>query len=55
MDSPASTGEVLPMFYVGEHETKRPLPVSAELVHHAHDLGVSVFLRNQRAPCCSVP
>jgi protein arginine N-methyltransferase 5 len=30
------------MFYVGEHATKRPLPVSPELVNHAQDLGVSV-------------
>lgn len=42
MDSPRAMGEVLPMFYVGEHETKRPLPVSTELVQHAQDLGVSI-------------
>lgn len=30
-----------PVFYIGEHETKRPLPVTTELVQHAHDLGVS--------------
>lgn len=40
MDSPTTMGEVMPMFYIGEHQTKRPLPVSTELVHHAQDLGV---------------
>jgi protein arginine N-methyltransferase 5 len=30
------------MFYIGQHETKRVLPVTDELVHHAQDLGVCI-------------
>jgi len=41
MESPSSAADMLPLFYVGEHSTTRPLPVSTELVHHAQDLGVS--------------
>jgi protein arginine N-methyltransferase 5 len=29
-----------PIFYIGQHETKRALDVSPELVQHAQDLGV---------------
>lgn len=29
-----------PLFYIGNHETKRALAVSPELVQHAQDLGV---------------
>jgi hypothetical protein len=50
MDSPTSTAEMLPLFYVGEHSSKRPLPVSAELVHHAQDLGVSSTSHNCEHP-----
>lgn len=32
--------ESLPVFYIGQHESKRALNVSAELVQHAQDLGV---------------
>lgn len=39
MDSPHMDAT---MFYIGQHETKRTLPVSPELLHHAQDLGVSV-------------
>lgn len=28
------------VFYVGQHETKRDLKTSEELVHHAQDIGV---------------
>jgi protein arginine N-methyltransferase 5 len=42
MDSSNTAGDVLPIFYVGQHETKRALPVTDELVHHAQDLGVRV-------------
>ena len=31
------------VFYVGQHETKRRLDVSPELVQHAQDLGVGVL------------
>jgi hypothetical protein len=33
--------ESAPVFYIGQHESKRDLDVSQELVHHAQDLGVS--------------
>ncbi|KAL1599469.1 hypothetical protein SLS60_007272 [Paraconiothyrium brasiliense] len=42
-DSNYSMEETRPMFYIGEHETKRPLPVTAELVHHAQDLGYDML------------
>ena len=32
--------DTLPVFYIGQHESKRALDVSAELVQHAQDLGV---------------
>jgi hypothetical protein len=35
-------GDSLPVFYIGQHESKRALDVSAELVQHAQDLGVGV-------------
>jgi hypothetical protein len=37
--------DALPVFYIGQHESKRALDVSAELVQHAQDLGVC-------RPCC---
>jgi protein arginine N-methyltransferase 5 len=40
MDSSGPMGETMPMFYIGQHETKRALPVTDELAHHAQDLGV---------------
>jgi len=43
-ESTANMGEMMPMFYIGQHEIHRSLPVTAELVHHAQDLGVS-FVR----------
>ncbi|OAG12489.1 Skb1 methyltransferase [Paraphaeosphaeria sporulosa] len=42
-DSTYSAEEARPVFYIGEHETKRPLPVTAELVHHAQDLGYDML------------
>lgn len=36
--------ESLPVFYIGQHESKRALNVSAELVQHAQDLGVRVAM-----------
>lgn len=35
--------DTLPVFYIGQHESKRALDVSAELVQHAQDLGVCVL------------
>ncbi|KAF2637129.1 Skb1 methyltransferase [Massarina eburnea CBS 473.64] len=43
MDSPNSMPEVMPVWYIGEHNTKRPLPVSAELINHAQDLGYDML------------
>lgn len=31
------------MFYIGQHETKRALPVTTQLVHHAQDLGYDML------------
>lgn len=41
-----------PVFYIGQHETRRALDVSAELVQHAQDLGVGApaAIRNTHAP-----
>ncbi|KAF2704450.1 arginine N-methyltransferas-like protein [Pleomassaria siparia CBS 279.74] len=43
MDSENDSAELMPMFYVGHHETKRALPVSTQLVHHAQDLGYDML------------
>lgn len=32
-----------PMFYIGQHEPKRTLDASAELIQHAQDLGVIIL------------
>jgi protein arginine N-methyltransferase 5 len=37
--------ESRPVFYIGQHESKRALHVSAELVQHAQDLGVCIAPR----------
>ena len=43
MDSDTSDmGDVMPLFYIGHHDSTRALPVTDQLVHHAHDCGVSV-------------
>ncbi|KAF3000289.1 methyltransferase protein [Curvularia kusanoi] len=36
-------GDSLPVFYIGQHESKRALNVSAELVQHAQDLGYDML------------
>ncbi|OSS49947.1 hypothetical protein B5807_06134 [Epicoccum nigrum] len=36
-------GDSLPVFYIGQHESKRALDVSAELVQHAQDLGYDML------------
>ncbi|KAF2185298.1 arginine N-methyltransferas-like protein [Zopfia rhizophila CBS 207.26] len=43
MDSPTSMGEPMPIFYVGQHETQRALPVSDGLVRHAQDCGYDML------------
>ncbi|KAF1347249.1 arginine N-methyltransferas-like protein [Lizonia empirigonia] len=35
--------ESLPVFYIGQHESKRVLDISAELVQHAQDLGYDML------------
>lgn len=44
MDSPQSTGEMMPIFYVGQHETKRLLPVTDQVLRQAQDCNVSISL-----------
>lgn len=41
MDYSEGMDEHAPVFYIGQHESKRTLDVSLELVQHAQDLGVS--------------
>jgi protein arginine N-methyltransferase 5 len=41
MDYSEGMDESFPVFYIGQHESKRTLHVSPELVQHAQDLGVS--------------
>ncbi|PVI03847.1 protein arginine N-methyltransferase HSL7 [Periconia macrospinosa] len=43
MDSPQSTTDVLPLWYIGEHNTKREHPVTDELLNHAQDLGYDLL------------
>jgi protein arginine N-methyltransferase 5 len=43
-DEGSNFGDSMPVFYVGHHESKRPLPVSEELMQHAYDLGVCTGL-----------
>jgi hypothetical protein len=40
MDYSEGMDESAPVFYIGQHESKRSLHVSPELVQHAQDLGV---------------
>jgi type II protein arginine methyltransferase len=46
MDYSDGTDDAATVFYIGQHETKRALDVSAELIQHAQDLGVSLCTRN---------
>ncbi|KAF1923983.1 protein arginine N-methyltransferase HSL7 [Didymella exigua CBS 183.55] len=39
----ADDTDALPVFYIGQHESRRALDVSAELVQHAHDLGYDML------------
>ncbi len=40
MDSVASADEFMPIFYVGQHESKRCQPVSARVLRQAQDCDV---------------
>ncbi len=44
MESPTSvTGDdYMPTFYIGQHESKRPLPVTDEVLRQAQDCAVSL-------------
>lgn len=46
MDYSDGMGDSAPQFYVGQHEARRTLDVSPELVQHGQDLGVSFLLGN---------
>ncbi|KAF2495809.1 protein arginine N-methyltransferase HSL7 [Lophium mytilinum] len=43
MDSPDSQDETMPMFYVAHHETKRPLPVTEQVLQQARDCGYDML------------
>ncbi|KAI4625090.1 uncharacterized protein J4E87_004936 [Alternaria ethzedia] len=43
MDYSEGMGEHAPVFYIGQHESKRTLDVSPELVQHAQDLGYDML------------
>ncbi|KAJ4367606.1 hypothetical protein N0V83_007191 [Neocucurbitaria cava] len=43
MDYSDGMDDSTPMFYIGQHETKRRLDVSPELVQHAQDLGYDML------------
>ncbi len=40
MDSLASADDYVPVFFVGQHESKRVLPVSADVLRQAQDCNV---------------
>ena len=41
MDSAATGDDYLPIFFIGQHESKRTLPVSADVLRQAQDCNVS--------------
>lgn len=44
-DDPASPlDDYTPMFYIGHHESKRPLPVTDFVLRQAQDVGVSISI-----------
>ncbi|KAF2202151.1 arginine N-methyltransferas-like protein [Delitschia confertaspora ATCC 74209] len=43
MDSASSTGDMMPILYIGQHESKRALPITNELVRHAQDCGYDML------------
>ena len=40
MESPSAIDDFMPTFYVGQHESKRALPVSNQVVRQAQDCNV---------------
>ena len=45
MDSAAAGDEYMPIFFVGQHESKRALPVSADVLRQAQDCNVGLLPR----------
>lgn len=41
MDSSEAVDDLMPTFCIGQHESKRPLPVTPHTVRQAHDCNVS--------------
>jgi len=41
MDPLAAVDEYMPIFFVGQHESKRSLPISARVLRQAQDCNVS--------------
>jgi protein arginine N-methyltransferase 5 len=46
MTSSSPMDEFTPIFYVGHHETKRPLPITDFVLRQAQDVGVCASSRN---------
>lgn len=44
-----------PTFYVGHHESKRPLPVTDFVLRQAQDVGVSAPRWDERLPNANAP
>jgi len=40
MDTPTEMENEIPVFYVGQHESKRPYQVTQQVLHQAHDCNV---------------
>lgn len=40
MDSAAAGDDYMPIFYIGQHESKRALPVSVDVLRQAQDCNV---------------
>jgi protein arginine N-methyltransferase 5 len=45
LDSPSPVDDFTPTFYVGHHESKRPLPVTDFVLRQAQDVGVGAQTR----------
>lgn len=45
MDHPADSNDSYPVFYIGQHETKRAVPVTEDVIQYAQDLNVSFNIR----------
>jgi protein arginine N-methyltransferase 5 len=49
LDSSSPVDDFTPTFYVGHHESKRPLPVTDFVLRQAQDVGVSTPPSSQRS------